>query len=76
MKSSCYIQLLENDKIISDPSEIATIMNTNFTKITDKIRKPIDIETEQLDNDDFIKMSILNNADHPSIKTIQEHPEH
>ncbi len=46
-------------EIISDPSEIATIMSTNFDTIADKIGKPVDLETQQLDNDDFIKKSIL-----------------
>ncbi len=76
MNSSCHIQLLENDKIISYPSEISTIMNTNFTRITDNIGKKVDLETQPLDDDGFIKKIILNNTNHPSVKTIKEHSEH
>ena len=42
-------------------------MNTNFT---------FDEKTQQLDNHDFIKMSIERDKDHPSMKKIKELPKH
>jgi len=76
MKSSCHIQLLENDEIISNPSSVANVMNKNFVAVADSIGRPVDRQLLQLDDECFVNTSVERHKDHPSINLIQNHPEH
>ena len=79
------ITLLESDKIISDDSDIAEVMNEFFTNIVDSLG----IEGFPTKNFDYNfgidhianitskfkeHPSILNIKEHPSILNIKEHP--
>ncbi len=59
MGSSYHIQLLENDEIISDPKEVANIMNANFVTMADTIGRPVERSTLDLGDEKFIENSIL-----------------
>ncbi len=76
MRSSCHIQLHEKDEIISDPEKVANIMNNNFVNVAESIGRPVDRTTLQMNKEDFIKTSIDKHSHHPSVKLINEHPEH
>ncbi len=76
MRSSCHIQLLEKDEILSDPENVANVMNNNFVNVAESIGRPVDRTTLQMNEEDFIKKSIDKHSHHPSVKLINEHPEH
>ncbi len=76
MGSSYHIQLLENDKIISDPTEFANVMNANFVTMTHSIGRPVERATLDLGDEKFIENSIKKHSNHPSIKLIHKHPEY
>ncbi len=38
MRSSCLLQLLEKDEIISDPQKVVNDMNNNFVNVAPKIQ--------------------------------------
>ncbi len=75
MRSSCHIQLLEKDEIISDPQKVANVMNNNFVNEAESIGRPVDRTTLQMNEEDFIKKSIDKHNHYPSVKLINEHPE-
>ncbi len=73
MKSSCHIQLLEKDEIIS---EVANVINNNFVIVAESIGRPVDRTTLQMNQEDLIKNSIDKHSHHPSVKLINDHREH
>ncbi len=76
MRSSCHIQLLEKDEIISDPLKIANVMNNNFVNVAESIGRPVDRTTLHMNEEDFINKNIDKHSHHSSVKLINEHPEH
>ncbi len=76
MGSSYHIQLLENGEIISDPKEVAIVMNANFVTMADSIGRPVERATLDLGDEQFIENSINKQSNHPSIKLIHKHPVH
>ncbi len=76
MGSSYHIQLLENNEIISDPKEVANVMNANFVTMADSIGRCVERATLDLGDKKFIENSINKHSNHPGIKLIHKHPEH
>ncbi len=76
MGSSYHIQLLENDEIISDPKEVANLMNANFVTVVESIGKPVERAILDLDDAKLIENSINKQSNYPSIKLIHKHPVH
>ncbi len=54
------------DEIISDPKEVANVMNVNFVTVADFIGRPEERATLYLDEEKFIENSINKDSNHPS----------
>ena len=75
-KSSGNIQLLENDTLVTRPTDVANVMNPYYVNITSSIGEPVTKDILELDDDDFIAHSQEKFKDHPSVKKILEkHPQ-
>ncbi len=75
-RSSGNIQLLENDTLVTQPTDVANVMNSFYVNITSTIDEPMTDEIMELDDDDFIALSQEKFKDHPSVRKIQDkHPE-
>ncbi len=77
MRLLCHIQLLEKDEVISDPINVAIVMNNIFVNVAESIGKPVDRTTlQKMNEENVIKKSINKQSHHPSVKLINEHLEH
>ena len=76
MKSSSHIQLLQGDDLVSDPHEVANVMNRFYTTITADIGEPVNENDLTLNDVDFISMSVDRHRDHSSVKAIKSETDH
>ncbi len=75
-RSSGNILLFENDTLVTQPADVANVMNSFYVNITSTIGEPMTDEIMELDDDHFIALSQEKFKDHPSVrKILGKHPE-
>ena len=72
--NSVSIQLMEGDRLVTKPTEVANVFNEFYVNITRNIGPPTD-DTSHMSDEQFVTHSIDKYTDHSSILRIKHHVE-
>lgn len=69
--SNSSLHLLEEDHLITDPDQVASVMNDFYTNVANTIGEPFDPLTNNMTDKEFVKHSNEKFKNHPSITEIK-----
>ena len=69
------IILQENEKLVTDQTEVANILNDFYLNVASDLGPSDNLPTE-VDSHEYTRISITNNKDHPSVEKIKERMTH